>query len=565
MIIKRMKLGEMLLEAKKITKEQLQQALDEQLKTHKRLGEVLVEMGFVDQDTLVNFLADQLKIPRMSLVGTEVEKAALELLPPEYCKKNLVCPFKIDGNKLHLCISDPMNIFLVDEIEHRTGKKVQTFLEAPAVIKNTLDKLHSGDESRLALAAEQLDDKEAMAGLDETATVDLQKIEGPIVSLAHQVIEKAITEKASDIHVEPGEKSLRVRFRVDGVLQELLKIPPSLQKFANELTSRLKLMANMDISEKRIPQDGRIRVAHGEKNIDIRVNTMPVAKGEKVCMRLLDSSSTKLDLKDLGFSEHNSKIFESLVDHPHGLVLVTGPTGSGKTSTLYAALNYVYNPGENTCTVEDPIEYQIPVFNQTQVRSNIGLTFASCLRAILRQDPDIILIGEIRDAETAGIAVEAALTGHLVFSTLHTNSASAAVARLIELDVETYMIASTLLGVVAQRLCRRLCPKCKQEADVTEAIVEFGQSRFGKDLTGRKMYVGGGCPSCKNMGYSGRCGIHEILENTTELRQQILARADSESIAESAKERGFLTLIEDGYLKVLQGTTSLEEVRRVAR
>ena len=564
MIIKRMKLGELLLESKKISPEQLQRALDEQLKTHKRLGEVLCDLGIVDQETLVNFLSDQLKIPRMDLRGADIDKTALESLPAEYCKKNLVCPVKLEGNKLHLCISDPMNIFLIDEIEHRTGKKVQTFLESPSVIKITLEKLLSDDGGRLEMAAAELGEKQS-TGHDDSASVDLEKSEGPIVALAHQMIEKAMSEKASDIHVEPGEKSLRVRYRVDGVLVELLKIPTSLQHFANELVSRIKLMANMDISEHRIPQDGRIRVTHNDRTLDIRVNTMPVAKGEKVCMRLLDSSSTKLGLKDLGFSEHNQKVFEGLVDHPHGLVLVTGPTGSGKTSTLYAALNHVYNPGENICTVEDPIEYQIPVFNQTQVRSNIGLTFASCLRAILRQDPDIILIGEIRDAETAGIAVESALTGHLVFSTLHTNSAAAAVARLIELDVETYMIASVLLGTVAQRLTRRLCSKCKKEGDMAPELIEFARMRFGKDLSGRKMFVGNGCSSCKNAGYIGRCAIHEILENTSELRQQILNRSDSESITESAKERGFLTLIEDGYLKVLQGTTSLEEVRRVAR
>jgi type II secretory ATPase GspE/PulE/Tfp pilus assembly ATPase PilB-like protein len=394
---------------------------------------------------------------------------------------------------------------------------------------------------------------------------DPPKMEGSIVALVNQIVEKGISEKASDIHLEPGEKSFRVRFRVDGLLQELLKIPPPMQGCANELTSCLKQLAGLDVAEKRLPQDGRFRVTREERTLDIRVSTIPVARGETVCLRLLDAGATRLALKDLGFSDHNLKTFEELVDHSQGLVLVTGPTASGKTTALYAALSHLYNPGEKICTVEDPVEYQIPVINQMQVRPDIGLTFASCLRAILRQEPDVILIGEIRDSETASIAVESALTGHLVFSSLRTNSASVAVTRLIELNVETHMIASTLLGVMAQRLCRRLCPKCKKEIDPGPEIFAFGRELFGKDLAERKVYTHGGCSSCRSTGYLGRSGVHEILVNTVDLRKQIVGRADPETIEQAARSRGFMTLVEDGYLKVLQGITSLEEIRRIAR
>lgn len=580
MIVKRMKLGEMLLEANLISQDQLKQALEEQMKSRKRLGEILIDLKVIDVDVLVDFLSKQLDIPRVNLREVEIEKSAMELLASDFCKNNLVCPVAVVDGRLRLALSDPLNIFLIDEIEHRAGMKVIPMLENPANIKSTLDKVYAGDTSKLEMLSQELDEGDAVGSGEESSSIDLQKIEGPIVALAHQLLEKAIAEKASDIHVEPGERTLRVRFRVDGVLVELLKIPQSLQKFSSELVSRLKLMANMDISERRLPQDGRIRVTQSDRSVDMRVNTMPVAKGEKVCIRLLDASATKLEMKDLGFSDTNFELWEEIIRHPHGLVLVTGPTGSGKTSTLYAALNYVYTPEENTCTVEDPIEFHNPNFNQTQVRSNIGLTFAACLRAILRQDPDIILIGEIRDTETAKIAVESALTGHLVFSTLHTNSASATVARLVELDVEPYMVASTLLGVLAQRLCRRLCPKCKQERELPDEIKNWAISRCKmpgesalkrflmeklKDPAGRKSYIPGTCPNCKSTGYVGRMGIHELLTNSPELRKQVLEKSDGESIADAARLRGFVTLVEDGYQKVLLGRTSLDEVLRVAR
>lgn len=562
-MIRRERIGEILLKAGKISEDQLEKALEEQARTHKRVGDLLVELEFVDEDDLANTLASQLKMGRVNLDEITPENDSMELLPYEFLTKNLVCPIKTQNGRLELAVADPLNIFLIDEIEHKTGLKVKTFIDSPSNIRSALERSSQKDSQSLDKVAMDLSQREGGGGDEESTAIDLEKIEGPIVALAHQIIEKAITEKASDIHIEPSEAALRIRYRVDGVLQELIKIPPTIMKFHGELISRMKLMANMDITEKRIPQDGRIKVSKGDRTLDLRVNSLPVARGEKICIRVLDSSSTRMDLRDLGFSSFSYKLFDEALAHPHGLVLVTGPTGSGKTSTLYAALQKVYNPGINICTVEDPIEYQIPEFNQTQINTQIGLTFAEVLRAILRQDPDVILVGEIRDNETAGIAVESALTGHLVLSTLHTNSAAASVSRLTELDVEPYMVASTLLGAVAQRLCRRLCKKCKREAPLADEIAGF-LKRHGKPSTG-KMYIPVGCKSCKDSGYSGRIPIHEVLLNSPELRQHILNQTDSETITEEARKRGFVTLIEDGYVKVLQGHTSLEELHRVAR
>ncbi|MBI4866251.1 MAG: Flp pilus assembly complex ATPase component TadA [Candidatus Wallbacteria bacterium] len=564
-MIRRERVGDILIRAGKITEEQLNRALEEQPKTHKRVGDVLVDLGFIKEEELADTLASQLKIPRVHLAESTPVREAVDMLPFEFLMKNQVCPVKVTDGRLELAVCDPLNIFLVDDIEHKTGLKVKTFIETPSAIKKALEEAHPKDAKMMERVALDLAGQEASGGDDDTGkAIDLDKIEGPIVALAHQIIEKGISEKASDIHVEPSEQSLRVRFRIDGVLQEIIKIPPSIMKFQGELISRLKLMANMDISEKRLPQDGRIKVTAGERVVDLRVNSLPVAKGEKICIRILGSSGGAKTLADLGFSKLSFKIFEDLIRHPNGLILVTGPTGSGKTSTLYAALDTVYNPGLNICTVEDPIEYNIPYFNQTQINSAIGMTFGTVLRALLRQDPNVILIGEIRDTETAKIAVESALTGHLVFSTLHTNSAAATVARLTELEVEPYMVASVLLGVVAQRLCRRLCMKCKREAPASAELIEFLE-KHGKKVETPKMWIPVGCKYCKESGYSGRQAIHEILINSPTLREDVLAHADSESIAEHAKQRGFVTLVEDGYLKVLQGITSVEEVRRVAR
>ncbi len=562
-MIRRERVGDILIRAGKITEEQLAHALEEQPKTHKRVGDVLVDLGFIAEDELADTLSAQLKIPRVRLEEHDPSREALDLLPIEFLQKNMVCPVKVADGRLELAVCDPLNIFLIDEIEHKTGLKVKTFIDSGSMIRRALEQANPNDEKVMERVALDLANEEAGETDDAMQAVDLQKVEGPIMALAHQIIEKGIAEKASDIHVEPAEASLRVRFRIDGVLQELIKIPPSIMKFQGELISRLKLMANIDISEKRLPQDGRIKVSLGNKKIDLRVNSLPVAKGEKICIRILGGGSgTKQTLEDLGFSKRSFKIFNELIRHPNGLVLVTGPTGSGKTSTLYAALDAVSNPGINICTVEDPIEYNISEFNQTQINPVINMSFGMALRALLRQDPDVILIGEIRDNETAKIAVESALTGHLVFSTLHTNSASATVARLTELEVEPYMVASVLLGVVAQRLCRRLCDRCKKEAPPSPELVDFLE-RHGKK-SGR-MFIPVGCKHCKESGYLGRQAIHEILVNSSHLREHVINRADAETIANTAKKHGFVNLLEDGYVKVLQGITSLEELLRVAR
>jgi len=560
MIIKRMKLGEMLIEARKIKPEELRHALELQLKTHRRLGEVLVELGYIDQETLVSFLSDQLQIPRIDLSDTEIEKGALEQLPQDYCTKNLVCPYRLEGNKLHVCIADPMNIFLIDEIEHRTGRKVQTYLETPGAIRSVLDRCYRGSEPHPVPTVECPDDKDTSPHVDVSG-VGPRKIESSMTALARQLIARGLTANASSIHVEPGEHGLRVRYRVDGVLRELLEVPQPVLKSASDLTDQLKLMAGMDPETTGAFQDGTIRVTRGDEALDAHVSIMPVATGERICIRFC---AARPELEELGFSERDLKLFARLGAPPHGLLLVTGPSGSGKTTTLYAALNHVSDAGKSICTVESSIAHPNPEFGQTRVRPSLGLTFASCLEAILHQDPDVLLVGDVGEARTAELTVESALSGRLVLAALRVGSAASAVTRLIDLGVDPRMLASTLLGIVSQRLCRTLCANCRKPVDPETEIRVFAQERLKMDLSGRKTYVRGECASCRNTGYSGRCGLYEILENTDELRQQILTRAGTETIACSARTRGLWTMVEDGYLKVLQGITTLDEVRRVA-
>ena len=558
-------LGEILVEKGLCTEQHVEEALARQQESALRIGEELVKMGALSDEDLVKSLSEQLGIEVMRV--DELEDFPYDIvqnLTFPWCEENKVIPAKFDSESDTLSIvhPDPLNIFLVDDIEHRTGYKVRFFIDSTPNVNKALKNLKKLDSSMMDSVVQDMSGMQASAASSDEA-IDLNAMEGPIVTLCNQVIMTGINEGASDIHVEPSKTKLRIRYRKSGVLIELLKIPDIIHKFQPELISRLKLMGNMDISERRLPQDGRIKVSVSKtKTLDLRVNSLPIVGGEKVCMRILDSSGLSLGLEDIGFSKHTLEIFKRNCTKPNGLILMTGPTGSGKTTTLYSALHYISTPQINICTCEDPVEYTIPDYNQTQIRSNIGLTFASALRALLRQNPDVILIGEMRDSETATIGVEAAMTGHLVFSTLHTNSASGAIGRLIDMGVPPYLVAGTLLSCTAQRLARRLCDACRKKIPLWPEVAAFAK-RVKANVS--YVYTSQGCKKCESSGYKGRSGIHETLENNDVLRSCISEGRDEHYIEHALKAKGFLTLRDDGLIKVLKGQLDEKELNRVCR
>ena len=558
-------LGEILVEAGACTEQHVEEALARQQDSMLRVGEELVKMGAITDDDLTKALSKQLNVPIFKVDELEdFPSDIVQTLTITFLEENKIVPAKFDSETDTLTIvhHDPLNVFLVDDIEHRTGFKVQFFIDTVANINKALKVIKKMDNSMMDSVISGMQNMDASTrGGDES--VDLNAIDGPIVTLCNQIIHTGITEGASDIHVEPSKTKLRIRYRKSGVLVELLKIPDIIHKFQPELISRLKLMGNMDISERRLPQDGRIKVSVSKtKTLDLRVNCLPIVGGEKVCMRILDSSGLSLGLEDIGFSKHTLDIFKRNCTKPNGLILMTGPTGSGKTTTLYSALHFISTPQINICTCEDPVEYTIANYNQTQIRSNIGLTFASALRALLRQNPDVILIGEMRDAETATIGVEAAMTGHLVFSTLHTNSASGAIGRLVDMGVPGYLVASTLLSCTAQRLGRKLCDLCKKKVPLFPEIAEFAKK---VKANVKYIYTAQGCKKCDNSGYKGRSGVHETLENNEILRECISAGKDEHYIEHALKKVGFLTLRDDGLIKTLKGNMDEKELNRICR
>lgn len=558
-------LGEILLEKGLISEGHLHEALELQRESMLRLGEELVKMGALSQMDVINALSEQLNIPVFKT--EEVEEFPMDIvenLTYQFLNENSILPVKLneEENELSIVHDDPLNIFIIDDLEHKTGYKIKFFIDTKDNINRGLKKLSSLDTSMLDTTVTELEGMEVIDRTKEDA-INLGEAEGPIVRMVNLMIMTGINEGASDIHVEPSKKRLRIRYRKSGVLTQLIQIPDVIHNFQPELISRLKLMANMDISERRLPQDGRIKVQVSKgKNLDMRVNTLPVQGGEKVCMRILDSSGLSLGLEQIGFSKHTLDIFRRNVVKPNGLILMTGPTGSGKTTTLYSALNYINTPEVNICTTEDPVEYTIPDYNQTNIRSRIGLTFESALRALLRQDPDVILVGEMRDSETATIGVEAAMTGHLVFSTLHTNSASGAIGRLIDMGVPPYLVAGTLLCCVAQRLARTLCPNCRKKIPLFPEAQKFAKKVKANVKYG---YTSVGCKKCGDSGYKGRAGIHETLENNATLRHCIAEGTDEHGIEHEMIKVGFITLREDGLIKVLQGKIDEKELNRTTR
>jgi type IV pilus assembly protein PilB len=553
-------LGGMLVKAGKISQNELDQALEIQKKNNGKLSDILIEIGAIaDEEELFQFVGKQLNIGALRLSDVELNPEVVKLIPLDIARKFNVIAISRIGKTLIVAISDPNNIYVLDAIKFITGCNIQPVISPEKSIQKAIEAYYHDtgaiDEILKGLENEGLEVIESEE-LPSEQDLQSQVQDKPLVRLVDGIITDAIRRNASDIHIEIYEKRIRVRYRVDGLLQEMAPLP---FKYRAAIVSRIKIMADLDISERRLPQDGRIKVRVGERAIDIRLSVLPTMFGEKVVMRILDPKSLMVDLTKLGFPETGLKEFTRAINLPYGMILVTGPTGSGKTTTLYSALKQVNNPKVNILTAEDPIEFNFDGINQVQVKPDIGLTFASSLRSFLRQDPDIIMVGEVRDEETAEIAIRAALTGHLVFSTLHTNDAPSTLNRLLDMNIPNYLVASAVRLIMAQRIVRKICNHCKEEISVDPETWEM----LGVDEEQRKdfkVYRGKGCQECNNTGYSGRTGIFEVMPLTRELERLILSRASSQDLKEQAKTEGMLTLRDAVIEKLKNGITSVEEV-----
>jgi len=555
-----MQLDQLLLARRLLTDEQLEEARDTALQRGRSLGRVLIELGYVSEAGLVAILAEQLGLEFIDLSETPLDASAVGLVPQTTARRHSCIPVRIEDEKLILAMADPANVVAVDDIRALTKRDVRTVVATKVDVQGAISRYY-----RLDSAAESLAEEAATAHDDEQKSLEeavgsAGAEDAPIIKLVNMLITQAVNDRASDIHIEPQERDVLVRYRVDGVLHEVMRPRKSVQA---GMTSRLKIMADVNIAERRLPQDGRISLTVQGKQIDIRLATLPTVYGEKIVMRILDKSSVLLELSDLGFLPGNFERFEKSFVKPYGEILVTGPTGSGKSTTLYATLNILNKPDHNIITVEDPVEYRLPGVNQVQTNPKAGLTFSSALRSILRSDPDVVLIGEIRDRETAQIATEAALTGHLVLSTLHTNDAPSALTRLIEMGIEPYLVSSALDCVLAQRLARKLCEKCKEPYVPTDEELHSSHFPMNGQSEPPKLFKAAGCSTCAGTGYKGRMALHEVMPVTEELERCVVEGASSEVAKKVAIEQGMLTLREDGMAKVLAGKTSIQEILRV--
>ncbi len=547
----RKRLGDLLVESGVITNEQLEYALTTKTKEEK-LGDFLIKENILTEQQLIEVLEFQLGIPHIHLNQYSISPDLLQLVPAELAKRANIIPIRREKNKLFIAMADPMDYFAIEEVRMATGCQIETSIAAKDDLYRTLTKYYDLQESMEAA----LQDIGTTTG---EAQVEIEREDSPIVRLVNQIIANGVAQRASDIHFDPQETDLRVRYRVDGVLRTERSLPKHMQSI---VLARIKIMGNLNITENRIPQDGRIKTNVNFKPVDIRLSTLPTVYGEKVVMRILDLSNVANSIDQLGFTERNEAFFRKMIAHPNGIMLITGPTGSGKSSTLYAALSNLNEEGVNIITVEDPVEYQLDGINQIQVKEEVGLTFATGLRSILRQDPDIVMIGEIRDLETAQIAVRASLTGHLVLSTLHTNSAVESISRLQDMGVEPFLLSSSLVGIMAQRLVRKVCRDCGETYAFTNHELEIMQKNGIEGVThGRR---GRGCPSCNQTGYRGRMAIHEILPIDRAIKDMILNRSGDSAIRDYMKQEGYYTLLADGLLKVVEGQTTTSEVLRVA-
>ncbi|WP_404329431.1 GspE/PulE family protein [Mesobacillus maritimus] len=546
----RKRLGDLIVEAGLITEEQLQETLMDKSNSLK-LGEALLHKGFITEQQLIEVLEVQLGIPHISLYGYPFDTNLFSLISKDTASRNQVVPLRKEGDKLLVAMSDPMDFFAIDDLRLSTGFQIEKVIATKDDIIRTINKYYDMDE-----------DFEELVGSTKSGENDQEESltdeSSPIVKLVNQILLSAVTQKASDIHIDPQETKVVVRYRVDGILRVERSLPKNMQ---NVLTARIKILANLDITEHRVPQDGRIKINVEYYPIDLRVSTLPTVYGEKVVMRILDLSSSLTDLNKLSFNKVNLTRFNQLIEKPNGIVLITGPTGSGKSSTLYAALNKLNSESVNIITVEDPVEYRLEGISQIQVNSNVGMTFAAGLRAILRQDPDIVMVGEIRDRETAETAVRASLTGHLVLSTLHTNDAISSINRLIDMGVEPFLVATALTGVVAQRLVRKVCRDCAEGHEPSKRELEMFAKR---GLKIEKIMRGKGCASCSMSGYKGRVAIQEVVVVDDEIRRLIMNGESVAKLRQIAIQNKTIFLVDDGLLKVKQGLTTTEEVLRVA-
>ena len=551
-------LGQILIELGFITPEQLETALQEHRKTPKSLGRVLIDLGMIKEADLVRALAEQVGLEFVDLNEFPIDATSTVLLPEALSRRYRAIPIGERDGRLLVAMSDPANVYALDDIRTITGREVQPVVATANDVEQAIQKFSGMDsqvEAMASIAAEAVD--ETTAELEEALE------DAPIVKLVNAIMTQAVGDRASDVHLEPAELNVRIRFRVDGVLHE--PMPPAPKNIQGGLISRLKVMADLNIAERRVPQDGRISMKVGGRALDLRVATLPTVHGEKVVIRVLDKSNALLRLEDLGFLENAYDRFSESFRKPYGAILVTGPTGSGKSTTMYSTLNILNEESKNIITVEDPVEYRLAGVNQMQVNPKAGLTFASALRSILRADPDIVLIGEIRDKETATIAIEAALTGHLVLSSLHTNDAPSAISRLVEMDVETFLVASAIDAVVAQRLARKLCERCNVQYKPEPAELEaagFPEWLWPEIPELRKSQ---GCPACANTGYRGRIGLYEVMQMSEEIERLTVERASADAIRNVAVQQGMMTLRDDGLEKARMGITSLDEVARVVK
>jgi type IV pilus assembly protein PilB len=565
------RLGDLLVKEKIITHDQLDKALKAQRESgpNSRLGSTLVHLGFVSDEEVTNFLSRQYGVPAINLQYFEIDSSVVKLIPEETAKRYQILPLSRVGASLTIAMVDPTNVFAMDDIKFMTGFNIEPVVASESAIMEAIEKAYGGSQNEsnvdelLASMGDEAD-VELQAEQDDIDLAELEKSadEAPIVKLVNIVMTDAVKRGASDIHIEPYEKEYRVRFRIDGVLQHIMSPP---MKLKDAITSRIKIMAKMDISEKRLPQDGRImlkmQMGGKKKQLDFRVNCLPTLWGEKVVMRLLDKENLRLDMTKLGFEPESLEKFQRAVLKPYGMVLVTGPTGSGKTNTLYSSVSLLNKPDTNIMTAEDPVEFQLHGVNQVQMKESIGLNFAASLRAFLRQDPNVILVGEIRDFETAEIAIKAALTGHLVLSTLHTNGAPETISRLMNMGIEPFLVATAVHLICAQRLIRRICVECREEVPMpVQAKVDAGFTT--EEAKTAKIFKGKGCAVCNGTGYKGRAGLYEVMEVDDEIRELILIGASAVELKKKAIERGMITLRRSGLVKVKEGVSTLEEVAR---
>lgn len=559
------RLGELLVRNNIVTKEQLAKALEEQKGSEGqlRLGSILTKNGLISEQDLITFLSKQYGVPSINLSEFEADAAVVKIIPADVAQKYQIVPVNRAGSTLIIAMTDPSNIFAIDDIKFMTGYNVEVVVASESAIKAAIDKYYDQSASLADVMGDlDMEDLEVVDTADEVDVSSLERAteDAPVVKLVNLILTDAIKRKASDIHIEPYERSFRVRYRIDGVLYEVMKPP---LKLKNAITSRIKIMAELDIAERRLPQDGRIKIKlGGGQDMDYRVSVLPTLFGEKVVLRLLDKSNLQLDMTKLGYEPDALHHFKEQIHKPFGMVLVTGPTGSGKTVSLYSALGELNKTTENISTAEDPVEFNFAGINQVQMHEDIGLNFAAALRSFLRQDPDIIMIGEIRDFETAEIAIKAALTGHLVLSTLHTNDAPATINRLLNMGVEPFLVASAVNLITAQRLARRVCSECKEPEEIpVQALIDAGVAP--EEAPSYVCYKGTGCSKCNNTGYKGRVGFYQVMPMLEEIRELILNGANTAEIKRESMRLGIKTMRQSGLTKLKEGVTSFEEVLRV--